>query len=281
MVSDDLLAGATPEQIALLLDSLAGFEVHVVAVLADPAQQLAAAWTDAVRAGSELELRRYARRVLDPDRRLDEAASFWADQDAPVILDRWAGELRRPDRVHVVIPTADQDPARAAWATIARLVGADADALPVTSAASAPDAASLAVLRDVNASVDGRADRRTQRLLSEAHLVRSTDAPAAVPADLHEELTELAEAWGKALAEGGYAVTGDTTDLLPRAAPAAAPVDPTLEERLAGTTDALADLLVELARTRERAEELEKRNAKLERKKAKLRTRLAAALAEG
>ena len=92
---------------------------------------------------------------------------------------------------------------------------------------------------------------------------------------------ELAEAWGKALAEGGYAVTGDASDLLPAAAPVAAPADPTLEERLASTTDALADLLVELARTRERAEELEKRNAKLERKKAKLRTRLAAALAEG
>ena len=271
VVSDDLLAGASPEQIALLLDSLAGFEVHVVAVLADPARQLAAAWTDAVRAGSELELRRYARRVLDPDRRLDEAATFWADQDVPAVLDRWAAELRRPDRVHVVVPGTEQDPARAGWATIARLVGADADALPVTATATAPDAASLAVLRDVNASVDGRADRRTQRQLVEAHLVRSTDAPAAVPADLHEELTELAEAWGKALAEGGYAVTGDV----------AAPADPTLEERLASTTDALADLLVELARTRERAEELEKRNAKLERKKAKLRTRLAAALAEG
>ncbi|MAY96348.1 MAG: hypothetical protein CMH84_07400 [Nocardioides sp.] len=281
VVSDDLLAGASLEQIALLLDSLAGFEVHVVAVLADPARQLAAAWTDAVRAGSELELRRYARRVLDPDRRLDEAATFWADQDVPAVLDRWAAELRRPDRVHVVVPGAEQDPARAGWATIARLVGADADALPVSATATAPDAASVAVLRDVNASVDGRADRRTQRQLVEAHLVRSTDAPAAVPADLHEELTELAEAWGKALAEGGYAVTGDASDLLPAAAPVAAPADPTLEERLAGTTDALADLLVELARTRERAEELEKRNAKLERKKAKLRTRLAAALAEG
>lgn len=39
VVSDDLLAGASPEQIALLLDSLAGFEVHVVAVLTSPASR--------------------------------------------------------------------------------------------------------------------------------------------------------------------------------------------------------------------------------------------------
>ena len=140
-------------------------------------------------------------------------------------LERWVasvGEDEVLDEVgHVVVPGTEQDPARAGWATIARLVGADADALPVTATATAPDAASLAVLRDVNASVDGRADRRTQRQLVEAHLVRSTDAPAAVPADLHEELTELAEAWGKALAEGGYAVTGDASDLLPAAAPVA------------------------------------------------------------
>lgn len=282
VVSDDLLAGATAEQIALLLDSLTGFEVHVVAVLADPARQLGAAWTDAVRAGSDLELRRFARRVLDPARRLDEAAAFWADQDVPVLLDRWAQELRRADRVHVVIPHPDQDPARAAWATMARLLGADPDSVPVAAATSAPDATSLSVLREVNASVDGRADRRTQRQIVEAHLVRYADAAIpAVPADLHEELTELGGAWAKALAEGGYAVTGETTHLLPPGPALTAPPDPTLEERLLETTDALADLLVELARTREHAEELAKRNAKLEKKKAKLRTRVAALLAEG
>jgi regulator of replication initiation timing len=63
--------------------------------------------------------------------------------------------------------------------------------------------------------------------------------------------------------------------------PVRAVVEPTTEERLATTTDALGDLLVELARTREHVEELLKRNAKLERKRASLRTRLAAALVEG
>ena len=279
VVSDDLLAGATPEQVALLLDSLTGFEVHVVAVLADPARQLVAAWTEAVQAGSDLELRRYARRVLDPDRRLDEAVDFWADQDVPAVLERWSGELRRPDRVHVVVPDPDQDPARAAWARIADLVGADPHLLPVTAAPTATDATSLVVLRDVNASVDGRADRRTRRRVVDAHLT-AEGAPTEVPGDLHEELVELGEAWAKALAEGGYDVAGDTTRLLPAPRAVAAHHEPTLEERLAGTTDALAGLLVELARTREHVEALEKRNAKLERKRATLRTRLAAALVD-
>ncbi|MGV3561680.1 MAG: hypothetical protein ACO1ON_00235, partial [Nocardioides sp.] len=136
------------------------------------------------------------------------------------------------------------------------------------------------VLRHVNASVDGRADRRTQRRIVDTHLVRESTAGVDVPTDLHDELVELGETWAKAIAEGGYAVNGDTTHLVPLARATEPRPEPTLEERLAGTTDALADLLVELARTQEQVEALVKRNAKLERKRAKLRTRLAAALVE-
>lgn len=279
VVSDDLLAGATSEQVALLLDSLTGFEVHVVATLADPAHQLVSAWTDAVVAGSDLELRRYARRVLDPDRRLDEAGSFWADQDVPAVLARWSAELRRPDRVHVVVPAGD--PMTATWQVVADLVGADPSAVTASTGTTDPHPTSLAVLRGVNASVDGRADRRTQRRIVDAHLLREGDTRTEVSADLHEELVELGEAWAKALAEGGYAVSGDTTHLLPASRRSEPRPEPTLQERLAGTTDALADLLVELSRTKEQVEALEKRNAKLEKKRAKLRTRLAAALVEG
>lgn len=296
VVSDDLLAGATREQVALLLDSLAGFEVHLVATLADPARQLVAAWSEAVRAGSDLELRRYARRVLDPARRLDEAGAFWADQDVEQVLERWSSELRRPDRVHVVVPQPGEDPTLATWRCVARVAGADPAALPLDTCAGAatldpaglsgPAGAtgavgSLEVLRGVNASVDGRADGRIRRQLVDAHLAPTSDALPPAPADLHEELLELGERWRKALADGGYDVVGDTSPLLPLPAPVRAVVEPTTEERLATTTDALGDLLVELARTREQVEDLLKRNAKLERKRASLRTRLAAALVEG
>ena len=302
VVSDDLLAGATREQVALLLDSLAGFEVHLVATLADPARQLVAAWSEAVRAGSDLELRRYARRVLDPARRLDEAGAFWADQDVEQVLERWSSELRRPDRVHVVVPQPGEDPVRATWRCVARVVGADPASLPLEThaGAAAPAPAglsgpagaagaagslgsslgSLEVLRGVNASVDGRADGRIRRQLVDAHLAPASDALPPAPADLHEQLLDLGERWRKALADGGYDVVGDTTPLLPSPAPVRAVVEPTTEERLATTTDALGDLLVELARTREHVEALLKRNAKLERKRASLRTRLAAALVE-
>jgi hypothetical protein len=301
VVSDDLLAGATREQVALLLDSLAGFEVHLVATLADPARQLVAAWSEAVRAGSDLELRRYARRVLDPARRLDETGAFWADQDVEQVLERWSSELRRPDRVHVVVPQPGEDPTLATWQCVARVVGADPASLPLETHAGAATPApaglsgpagaaaagslgsslgSLEVLRGVNASVDGRADGRIRRQLVDAHLAPTSDALPPAPADLHEQLLDLGERWRKALADGGYDVVGDTTPLLPSPAPVRAVVEPTTEERLATTTDALGDLLVELARTREHVEDLLKRNAKLERKRASLRTRLAAALVE-
>jgi len=86
VVSEELLAGASSDQVALLLDSLGGFEVHVVATLRDPASQLVDGWAGAVRAGGSLSLRRYSRRVLDSGRETEEAREFWAGQDVPAVL---------------------------------------------------------------------------------------------------------------------------------------------------------------------------------------------------
>ncbi|HYF73247.1 MAG TPA: hypothetical protein VD864_10535, partial [Nocardioides sp.] len=57
---------------------------------------------------------------------------------------------------------------------------------------------------------------------------------------------------------------------------AVAPDDVPVEARLTAATDALAEVLVEIARLREHNDALEQRNAKLERKRSKLKRRLAA-----
>lgn len=289
VVSEELLAGASSDQVALLLDSLSGFEVHVVATLRDPASQLVDAWAGSVRAGGSLSLRRYARRVLDSGRETAEASDFWAAQDVGPVLARWRAELKRADRLHVVVPAPGQDRTEATWRTIAELVGVEAEGLPVREPARAPlGPVGLGVLRHVNRAVDDRAQVRTSRLVLDEQL-RTREpggAPVGLSPELHDELCDLADTWGKAVAEGGYDLVGDTAHLRPASplglgtrpgAPYAADTS-TTEQRLASATDALADLLVETTRLRERTTELEAKVAKLARKKATLKARLAAAI---
>jgi hypothetical protein len=105
VVSQPLLAGATPPQIELLFDGLAGFERHVVVTATAPD-----AWT---MAG-------------DPT------------QDLGCVLDRWAASARRPERVHVVITPPDDRPGM--WASFGRTVGFGTASLSVTGLADPPTA---------------------------------------------------------------------------------------------------------------------------------------------
>lgn len=289
VVSEELLAGASSDQVALLLDSLGGFEVHVVATLRDPASQLVDGWAGAVRAGGSLSLRRYSRRVLDSGRETEEAREFWAGQDVPAVLERWRAELRSPDRLHVVVPAPGQDRTEATWRVIAELVGVQAEGLPVREPARAPlGPVGLGVLRHVNRAVDGRAQVRESRASLDQQL-RAHEPDGATGSttgglspEVHDELCDLADAWAKAVAEGGYSLAGETAHLQP-ASPLAlgaayAADTSTTDQRLASATDALADLLVEMTRLREHNSELEARVAKLARKKATLKARLAAAI---
>ncbi|ANH37437.1 hypothetical protein I601_0995 [Nocardioides dokdonensis FR1436] len=285
VVSEELLAGASPDQIALLLDSLGGFEVHVVVTLHDPASQLVDAWAASVRCGGSLPLRRYARRVLDPGRETVEAGDFWAAHDVGPVLERWAGALRRSDRVHVVVPTPGQDRTESTWRVVAALAGVEADAVAMRDPErSTLGPAGLKVLRHVNRAVDERARVHAARAVLHDQLrARVPGSAAGLSSSWHEDLVDLAEAWAKALAEGGYDVTGATADLAPPSpwatgTPYAAGSSST-EERLTAATDALADLLVETTRLREHAGDLEARVEKLTRKKASLKARLATAVA--
>jgi hypothetical protein len=91
------LAAAATDEIALLLDRLAGFDIHVIVTAPAP--------------GSPP-------RPTHPD------------EDLASVLDRWTAALRSPDRMHVIAPDGD-DPTRYVWTAFGRIVGFDADRLPV------------------------------------------------------------------------------------------------------------------------------------------------------
>ena len=200
------LAAAGHDEIALLLDRLPGFDLHVVVnVVAPP---------------------------VPP-----------GDEDVVATVGRWAAALRSPDRLHVIVPPPAGDAAAFTWTAFGRIVGFDATP--------------LALPRDT----------------------RSAPTPP-VPPHRYDELVELAEECGKAIAEGGYDVHGELADLVP-ARPGDGPAGTlATEERLLASTRELSAALDGLERLRVRCAALEARNAELGRAGKKLRRRLTKAVPE-
>jgi hypothetical protein len=281
VLSQELFAAADADQATLMLDALAGLEVHLVVTVRDPASQLTAAWAEQLKSGDSLSFARFHELVRARDN--ETAQVFWASQDVEAVLARWS-RLVRPERIHVLPVSRADDPRPELWAALGQLVGFDADTFPLGPRTVQPTLGSteVAVLRGVNRAIDGRIDgplRRTviKRYFAERVLGDPEAAPAAVPPALHDELVELAEQWQKAIANGGYDVRGNLDELLP-AKPGKGVVPPDEIKpgaKLHATTDALAQVLVEVARLREHNEQLEIRNAKLEKKRAKLKQKLA------
>lgn len=286
LVTQDLLAGATKDQAALLLDGLTGLEAHLIITVRDPASTLLGEWEEATKAGQSVSFRRFQERVMDPDRAHDDAASFWSAQDLSEVLDRWASQLN-PERVHIIVVPREGDTRGFIWEELGKIAGFDAAALALPGVDAAPASLGrreLSVLRSVNKSIDGRISgqlRRTvlKRFFAERVLTPGDAAPPVVPADLYDDLLVLAERWTKKIVHAGYDLHGSLGDLLP-AEPdkkSLLPDDVAAKDQLEATTDALADVLVEVARLREHNERLEVRNAKLEKKRKKLKRKLAAA----
>ena len=114
VVGHELLAGATRDEVALLIDGLAGTQVHVVVLAGVPDGRLG----------------------LFPD-----------ELDLGSVLDRWAAATSGPDRLHVVV--TDPADAKVAWRALGSVVGFDADglALPDPAGLVVPvDTASLRLI---------------------------------------------------------------------------------------------------------------------------------------
>lgn len=190
VVGHELLAGAAHDEIALLVDGLAGTQVHVVVLATVPDGRVG----------------------LFPD-----------ELDLASVLARWEQAVAAPEWVHVVV-TDPHDPS-VAWRALGSLAGFDADQLPLPRPAS----------------VTPPVDAATLRLLAES---------SGIHVD-HDELVELAEEWGKVVADHGYDVLGDLRDLVPvRPAGSTDPARAAYDDRVDILTTALSEAVAEIGRLR-------------------------------
>jgi hypothetical protein len=231
VISHEVLAGATTDQVARALAPLAGAEVRVVVTARDLGRQATAHWQEEVKLGATWSFAEFEREQLRADTGPDAGPDaggvrphFWHAQDFADCLRRWSvpGHL-------VVVPQAGGGP-EVLWQRFADACGFDAGVLDPAAAPANPSlgAAEVALLRAVNAGLEGRMDRATylrvvKRGYAEGELAARPGPRPRAPYELGELLRTATARWLDQVRTAGHAVHGDPADLTPVVG---APVDP-------------------------------------------------------
>jgi hypothetical protein len=226
LVSHEILAAATPEQVARAFGSLGDAEVHIVLTARDLARQLPAEWQEQVKHRSTARFQGFLERVTAAPR-IAPAMWFWRVQSVPDVLTRWATGLT-PEQVHVVTVPPKGAPPDTLWRRFASVVGiAEADD-PTEDAA--PGELANASLGTVEVAVLRRLNRRLRR----AGVSRQTYVPlvrdllakrvfaahedmqlATVPEEFWPFVDEVSHEWREWIEGSGVHVVGDLDDLTP------------------------------------------------------------------
>jgi hypothetical protein len=213
VVSHELLADASPAQVARVVSSLGDAEVHVVHVAQDLGRQLPLAWQQWVRAGGTAPFATYAAKVArrDPHR---VARVFWRSHDLEGVLDRWTTHVPA-ERVHVVSVPHRDAALTETWARFARTLGIDPErvrlgAVPDTTLAPLVGTEVVRLLNAAQSPVDPAA---------RADLVRVAGTVEGgvplLPETLREALAAEAVGAMEALERNGWDLVGSSDDLVP------------------------------------------------------------------
>ena len=228
VISHEILATASREQVARALASLAGGsggdrEVHVVMSVRDLVRQVPAEWQENVKHRRVLGYRDFLSQITDPARSSPVASWFWGVQEVPAILDRWGATLP-PERVHVITVPQRGAPETLLWQRFAQAFGLDPDALEATSDRSNTSlgVAETALVRRLNERVNGGVLANehyrefVRELLAHRTLSRRVRSPRLqLPADVRAWAVALNEQWVEELANREYDVIGSLDDLRP------------------------------------------------------------------
>jgi hypothetical protein len=268
IMSHELLGAASRRQVKEARAALEGVEVDLVITARDLARQLVSEWQERVKNGATATFDVFAAGLT---RQLDSGrlrGLFWANQHIPAILLRWSSDLPA-SRVHVVTaPAASANDPRELWRRYAEAVGFDPTGLdpvaPDLTANPSLGATQIAILREVNDSLDGRIPqpeytRVVKRFLGQDVLTRHRSARPICPPDLAAALERFAEQWIDKIIERGYAVHGSLDDLRPQIAndtPGVKPDQVDDAERAEASAAVISDLLVEIVRLREEVRRL-------------------------
>jgi hypothetical protein len=279
IISHEILANATRQQVRRALDSFGDAEVHVLLSARDLVRQIPAEWQENVKHRRTVDYRSYLDKITDPSRSDVLASWFWGVQEVPDILDRWGGSLP-PERVHLVTVPKPGAPRDLLWKRFTTVLGLDDADLRLETDRANPSMGvpETALVRRVNQRVNSGvlANEDYRRLVREllAHRTLSQRASSprlGLPPDVRAWAVDLSESWIDELARRGYDVVGSLDELRPDAVPEgeATFTDPDHPDE-ADVADAAVESIVTLL----------DEAARLQADEQRVRADLAAALAE-
>ena len=223
LISHEILAGATREQVERAVGSLGSAEIHIVFTARDIARQVPAEWQERLKHRQVIPYRRFLRQIQAPGSSSPSARTFWQVQGLTGVLERWSRHLT-PDRVHVVTVPQPGAPHGELWRRFCRAVEVDPAWAPEDSPRRNPSigVAQSMMLRKLN---------RRLRAVGLAHsdyssLVRRLvvhetlashpdDERLALPPQFRDWAEEVSETWCEWLVGSGVDVVGDLDDLRP------------------------------------------------------------------
>lgn len=266
IISHELLASCTPEQVKRAVDSVGGVGVvRVVITARDLARQIPSAWQENVKHGFPGDLAEFISGINGPKRGPDRETyvrMFWARQDLPHVAMRWASGVGAENLTIVTVPSLGND-ASSVVERFGQAVGLDMGLLRRDGHRSNPSMgiAETEVIRRFNESFGASVSELVYHEVIREQVVRlalgaERKSPALrLPSDELGWVRERALSWVADIAAAGYPIVGDLQDLVPSAVAEDAP-QPTDAEvleaairALAGSVDAYAELRAHLDET--------------------------------
>ncbi len=258
LVSHEILASATTEQIDKVRRDLAGAEVHLVYSARDIGRQIPAEWQESLKHRSKRRFRRYLKLLQRGDPR-ESSMWFWQVHHLPGVLNRWTSGIS-PERVHLVTVPPPGGPRDELWRRYCRAFGIDPAVAPAESTRTnvslgVDEAAMLRALNRRLARTDldagDYADLVRRRIVEQVLAKREDVRRVALPATARPWARGIAEEWVDWVRGSGIEVVGDVEDLLPVFPEGAESTNPERRDwsRVADATmDALVAVLVEASR---------------------------------
>ncbi|HLL08901.1 MAG TPA: hypothetical protein VK393_09615 [Nocardioidaceae bacterium] len=273
VISNELLGGASAEQVAAAVASLAPAQVHVVFTARDLARQLPSDWQEHLKHLHVVPFDRFVEDLVE----LGTAAPapfgemFWRLHDPVDVLDRWVSAVPAA-HVHLVTVPQPDAPTGLLWERFAAILGLDPAAFDTNVGRSNTSlgVVDCELLRRVNRHLRGKIDLRhydplVRLRLTSILLAAARPGPASekltLPASLHPWALERSRELVAGIEAAGYEVVGDLDELLPPrptgGTPSLQPAEVDSDALLESALVAISGLLRDLAHGRDQSAEHE------------------------
>ncbi len=222
LISHEILAAASPQQVAKAMAAFVDDEVHVVLTARDLARQIPAEWQELVKHRSRKSFKKFMAGIVR-GRRSAATLWFWRVQSIPDILTRWGNGLP-PERIHLVTVPGKDGPPGELWARFAQVVGLDPSAAMAqsTNFNASLGVAEALVLRRLNKLLGPKRIPRAiyidlvRDIVVRGSLGERTDMiPVVVPEARWKFIEAVTTEWLEWLDGSRVHVVGDLADLTP------------------------------------------------------------------